>query len=166
MTREQVEEWLEAMAETSICGLGQARADPGADRVQALAGALRASRGAGNKMTAMVEFTLDGKPASAPEGELLVHAAARHGVFIPTLCHDDKLEPYGGCRMCVVGVEGSPRPLPACATRVAEGMVVSTNSPVPQFRRTLTEMLLAEHLDANPGGRPNELTDLADELGA
>jgi predicted molibdopterin-dependent oxidoreductase YjgC len=113
-----------------------------------------------------VEFTLDGKSASAPEGELLVHAAARHGVFIPTLCHDDKLAPYGGCRMCVVDVEGSPRPLPACATRVASGMVVSTNSAVPQFQKTLTEMLLAEHLNASPGGRPNELLDLAEELGA
>src|SRR4029453_3042887 len=67
--------------------------------------------------------------------------------------------------MCVVGVEGSPRPLPACATRVTAGMVVSTNSSVPQFQRTLTEMLLAEHLNASPGGRPNELTALADDLG-
>jgi predicted molibdopterin-dependent oxidoreductase YjgC len=114
----------------------------------------------------MVRFTLDGREVSAPEGELLVHAAARHGVFIPTLCHDNKLDPYGGCRMCVVGVEGSPRPLPACATRVKEGLVVSTNSDVPQYQKTLTEMLLAEHLNANPGGRPNELTDLAEELGA
>jgi predicted molibdopterin-dependent oxidoreductase YjgC len=114
----------------------------------------------------MVEFTLDGQTVSAPEGELLVHAAARYGVFIPTLCHDDKLDPYGGCRMCVVGVEGSPRPLPACATRVAEGMVVSTNSSVPEFRKTLTEMLLAEHLNPSPGGRPNELVDLAEEFDA
>jgi predicted molibdopterin-dependent oxidoreductase YjgC len=114
----------------------------------------------------VIEFTLDGRTASAQDGELLVHAAARNGVFIPTLCHDDKLEPYGGCRMCVVGVEGSPRPLPACATRVRDGMVVSTNSNVPQLRKTLTEMLLAEHLNADPGGRPNELTDLAAELGA
>jgi predicted molibdopterin-dependent oxidoreductase YjgC len=113
-----------------------------------------------------VEFSLDGKAASAPEGELLVHAAARHGVFIPTLCHDDKLAPYGGCRMCVVGVEGAPRPLPACATRVTAGMVVSTNTEVPQFRKTLTEMLLAEHLNPSPGGRPNELIDLAEELDA
>ena len=81
----------------------------------------------------MIEFTLDGKRASASDGELLVHAAARNGVFIPTLCHDDKLEPYGGCRLCVVGVEGSPRPMPACATRVVEGMAVSTNSNVPQL---------------------------------
>jgi predicted molibdopterin-dependent oxidoreductase YjgC len=117
-------------------------------------------------MRSMVEFTLDGKTVNAPEGELLVHAAARYGVGIPTLCHDDKLDPYGGCRMCVVAVEGSPRPLPACATRVAEGMVVSTNSSVPQFRKTLTEMLLAEHLNASPGGRPNELLDMAAEFGA
>src|SRR5437899_8828483 len=112
-----------------------------------------------------VEFTLDGKTVSAPEGELLVHAAARYGVFIPTLCHDDKLDPYGGCRMCVVGVEGAPRPMPACATRLTDGMVISTNSSVPQFQRTLTEMLLTEHLNGNPGGRPNELLALADDLG-
>jgi predicted molibdopterin-dependent oxidoreductase YjgC len=117
-------------------------------------------------VTAMVEFVLDGKTVSAPEGELLVHAAARHGVFIPTLCHDDKLDPYGGCRMCVVGVEGAPRPMPACATRVTEGMVVSTDSAVPQFRKTLTEMLLVEHLNPNPGGRPNELLEMAAEFGA
>src|SRR6187455_247963 len=117
-------------------------------------------------MSSMVRFTLDERQASAPEGELLVHAAARHGVFIPTLCHDDKLDPYGGCRMCVVGVEGSPRPLPACATRVTEGLAVSTNSDVPDLRRTLTEMLLAEHLNPDPGGRPNELVDLAEEIGA
>ena len=55
--------------------------------------------------------------------------------------------------------------MPACATRVAEGMVVSTNSSVPQFQRTLTEMLLAEHLNPDPGGRPNELVDLADAPG-
>jgi predicted molibdopterin-dependent oxidoreductase YjgC len=113
----------------------------------------------------VVGFTVDGREVAAPEGELLVHALARHGVFVPTLCHDSKLDPYGGCRMCVVGVEGSPRPLPACATRVTEGMVVSTNSSVPQFQKTLTEMLLSEHLNASPAGRPNELTSLAADLG-
>jgi predicted molibdopterin-dependent oxidoreductase YjgC len=117
-------------------------------------------------MAAMVEFTLDGRSVAAPEDELLVYALARHGVFIPTLCHDEKLDPYGGCRMCVVGVEGAPRPMPACATRVEAGMVISTNSDVPQLRKTLTEMLLAEHLNPDPGGRPNELTDLANELDA
>jgi predicted molibdopterin-dependent oxidoreductase YjgC len=113
----------------------------------------------------MVEFVLDGREVSAPDGELLVHALARHGVFVPTLCHDDKLDPYGGCRMCVVGVEGSPRPMPACATRLTKGMVISTNSSVPQLQRTLTEMLLSEHLNGSPAGRPNELLGLAEELG-
>ncbi len=114
----------------------------------------------------MVELTLNGRTVTAPEGELLVHAAARHGVFIPTLCHDDKLDPYGGCRMCLVTVEGAPRPVPACAERVRAGMVVSTDGEADRLRRTLTEMLLTEHLSPSPGGRPNELLDLAEELGA
>jgi predicted molibdopterin-dependent oxidoreductase YjgC len=114
----------------------------------------------------MVEFTLDGRTVGAPEGELLVHAAARHGVFIPTLCHDGKLDPYGGCRVCVVNVAGSPRPLPACATRVTAGLEVTTNGSAERLRSTLVQMLLSEHLNANPGGRPNELLELAEELGA
>jgi predicted molibdopterin-dependent oxidoreductase YjgC len=117
-------------------------------------------------MEVVVEFTLDGKRVSAPEGELVVHAAARHGTFIPTLCHDEKLDPYGGCRMCLVELEGAPRPVAACAQRIRAGMVVSTNGAAGALRKTLTEMLLAEHLAPNPGGRPNELTDLAEELGA
>src|SRR5256885_11995066 len=94
----------------------------------------------------MIESPPEGQPVAAEDDELLVHAAARHGVFIPTLCHDDKLAPYGGCRMCVGGVEGSPRPPPACATRGAEGWVRSTDSGVPPLRKTATAMLLAEHL--------------------
>src|SRR5205085_4808325 len=116
-------------------------------RLRALAGA---DEGDCVRMGEMVKFTVDGRQASAPEGELLVHALARNDVFVPTLCHDDKLDPYGGCRMCVVGVEGSPRPLPACATRVAAAMVISTNSSVPQHQRTLTAVLLSEHLNVNP----------------
>ncbi len=113
----------------------------------------------------VVTFTLDGRNVSAPEGELLVHALARNGVFVPTLCHDDKLEPYGGCRACVLDVEGAPRPLAACATGVTEGMVVSSNGSVERLRSTLIEMLLSEHLNGSPAGRPNELLGLADDLG-
>ena len=94
---------------------------------------------------AMVGFTLDGSTVFAPDGELLLHAAARNGVAVPTLCHDDQLEPYGGCRMCLVEVDGSPRPVPACATRVREGMTVTTGGALDGLRRTLAEMLLAEH---------------------
>ena len=93
-----------------------------------------------------MELTVDGRTIQAEEGELLVHALARHGIFVPTLCHDAKLDPYGGCRICVVDVEGAPRPVPSCATRVAEGMAVSTNGATGALRQTLTEMLLTEHL--------------------
>jgi predicted molibdopterin-dependent oxidoreductase YjgC len=113
-----------------------------------------------------VRFTLDGREAAAPAGELLLHALARNRTFVPTLCHDDALDAYGGCRMCMVDVEGLPRPVPACATRLEAGMVVSTNGKAGQHRRTVAEMLLSEHLSPDPGGRPNELTDLAAELGA
>src|SRR5206468_12249607 len=100
-------------------------------------------------MVGMVAFTLDGRAASAPEGELLVHALARHGTFVPTLCHDAKLEPYGGCRVCVVELDCAPRPVPACATRVTAGMSISTHGRAGKLRRTLAEMLLVEHLTAN-----------------
>jgi predicted molibdopterin-dependent oxidoreductase YjgC len=108
-----------------------------------------------------VSIRVDGRAVEAEHGELLLHALARSGVEVPTLCHDDKLEPYGGCRMCVVEVEGFPRPVAACATPVEDGMVVSTNGSVTAFRHTLTEMLLSEHVSPDPGGRPNELLDLA-----
>jgi predicted molibdopterin-dependent oxidoreductase YjgC len=114
----------------------------------------------------MVKLTVDGRTVEAQEGELLVHALARNGVFVPTLCHDSKLDPYGGCRVCVVELEGAPRPVPTCATRAQPGMVISTNGRAGKLRRTLTEMLLVEHLNASPGGRPNELVGLAEELGA
>src|SRR5439155_10767913 len=135
--------------------------DSGAHRLSPLAPTLPSA-----PVNEAIDFQLDGRAASAPEGELLVHALARYGVFVPTLCHDAKLDPYGGCRVCIVEVEGAPRPLPACATRVTAGMVVSTNGRAEKLRRTLSEMLLAEHLNASPGGRPNELASLAEELGA
>ena len=107
----------------------------------------------------MIELILDGRAIEAEEGELLLHAAARAGVEIPTLCHDDKLEPYGGCRVCLVSVEGQPRPVPACATRVAAGMVVSTDDGAAADREVVAEMLLSEH-GASTGGRPDELFEL------
>jgi len=68
--------------------------------------------------------------------------------------------------MCLVDLEGAPRPVPACAHRVGEGIVVSTNGSHDTLRKTLTEMLLAEHLNPNPGGRPNELVEMAEEFDA
>ena len=108
-------------------------------------------------------IVVDGRTIEAHEGELLLDALRRAGHAVPTLCHDDVLEPYGGCRLCLVDVEGSTRPVPACATRVEEGMVMSTNGRTTALRTTLTEMLLSEHESA-AGGRPDELAALADGI--
>jgi len=110
----------------------------------------------------VIRFTVDGREAHAEEGELLLDALRREGAGVPTLCHDDRLDGYGGCRLCLVGVDDAPRPVPACATRVAEGMAVSTNGALPAFRETILEMLAAEHEPA-PGGRSDELLELGAE---
>ena len=68
--------------------------------------------------------------------------------------------------MCLVDVEGAPRPMPACAQRVARAWSSRRTARTARSAKTLTEMLLAEHLNASPGGRPNELVDLAEEFGA
>ena len=137
MQREQLDEWLLAMEKTSICGLGQAAPFPCATRCATGRSCSRRSDAGEVQVasSAMVEFTLDGNVVSAPEGELLVHAAARHGTLIPTLCHDDKLDPYGGCRMCVVDVEGAPRPVPACASASARAWSSRRTAHVPQLPR-------------------------------
>jgi predicted molibdopterin-dependent oxidoreductase YjgC len=103
----------------------------------------------------MVRLTVDGQEVEAREGALLLDV-----VDVPTLCHDRRLEPHGGCRMCLVAVEGERRPVPACATRVREGMTVSTNGETRELRETLAEMLLTEHRPAR-GGRADELLDVA-----
>ncbi|MDN5327140.1 MAG: hypothetical protein PWP41_1836, partial [Moorella sp. (in: firmicutes)] len=93
-----------------------------------------------------VTLTIDGKRITVPAGITVLQAARDNGIFIPTLCHDPKLTPWGGCRLCVVEIEGM-RGLPAsCVTAVAEGMVVQTDSPaVIEARKMMLELLLANH---------------------
>lgn len=75
-----------------------------------------------------VRFTLDGKEVEAEAEWTILEAARRNGIVIPTLCHDDRLKPYGSCRICLVEVEGARGPLPACVTQVTSGMVVKTKT--------------------------------------
>jgi predicted molibdopterin-dependent oxidoreductase YjgC len=93
---------------------------------------------------------VDGRDVEVHEGQLLIDV-----VDVPHLCHDGKLEPFGGCRLCAVSVEGQPRPVPACATRVAEGMVVSTNGETARLRETVASLLL-EELPRQAGGHVHE----------
>lgn len=94
-------------------------------------------------------LTLDGKRTPFRPGESLYEVAERVGTEIPSLCYDPRLEPFGGCRLCVVEVEGARNPVAACTTAAAEGMVVRTGSPaVEADRRVLLEMLASENRDA------------------
>ena len=93
-----------------------------------------------------VKLTIDDVKVIGKEGMMILDAAELAGVNIPTLCHIRGLHPIGGCRICVVEVEGSSRLVGSCHTPIAEGMVVKTRSPkVLQTRKTLVELMLAGH---------------------
>ncbi len=73
-------------------------------------------------------LTIDGRAVRAGRGQTILQAARSHGIAIPTLCNLEGLTPLGGCRVCIVEVEGRPRPVPSCATRAEQGMVVTTDA--------------------------------------
>lgn len=95
----------------------------------------------------MVNLTIDGRPVAVPAGSTLLQAARALGIDdIPTLCHDERLHPYGSCFLCVVEVPGVKKLLPSCATEVREGMVVQTRSErVVAARKRALELLLSDH---------------------
>src|SRR5258708_31814518 len=85
---------------------------------------------------------IDGRDVSAGEDETILDIARENGIFLPTLCHLDGLTEVGACRLCLVEVKGISKLLPACATRVEEGMEVLTNSEQLQhYRKTILELL-------------------------
>jgi len=92
-----------------------------------------------------VTLTIDGELITARQGQTVLEAAREHGIDIPTLCHLDGLEPLGGCRLCLVELQGAARPVPSCLTEAREGMVVTTGSDtLVEYRRIIVELLLAE----------------------
>ena len=94
----------------------------------------------------MVKVTIDNQDLQVEPGTTILEAAEQVNINIPTLCYDEELSIYGGCRLCVVEVEGEDGLQPACATEVAEGMKVKTHSPqVREVRRTLFELIIASH---------------------
>ncbi len=94
-----------------------------------------------------VTLTIDGRSVTVSAGSTILQAAQKAGVFIPTLCADDKLRPFGACRLCLVEVKGDRRPmLPACTTPATNGMIVRTSSPlIDKTRRNIVELLLSDH---------------------
>ncbi len=93
-----------------------------------------------------VTLTVDGVPVSVPKGMLLIEAAKQAGVLVPHYCYHPGLPVAGVCRMCLVEVEKAPKLQIACATQVAEGMVVRTQSPQARDARMgVLELLLINH---------------------
>jgi len=94
----------------------------------------------------MVNIEINGKPMQARNGSMVIEAADAAGITIPRFCYHSKLSIAASCRMCLVEVEKAPKPLPACATPVTEGMKVFTRSPKAiAAQRSVMEFLLINH---------------------
>ncbi len=94
----------------------------------------------------MVEIELDGKKVEALEGSMIMHAAEQAGTYIPHFCYHKKLSIAANCRMCLVDVEKMPKPMPACATPVSQGMIVRTKSEKAiKAQQSVMEFLLINH---------------------
>ncbi|QXL84760.1 NADH-quinone oxidoreductase subunit NuoG [Comamonas sp. NLF-1-9] len=94
----------------------------------------------------MVEIELNGKKVEVPEGSMVMHAAEISGTYIPHFCWHKKLSIAANCRMCLVDVEKAPKPVPACATPVTNGMVVRTRTDkAVNAQKSVMEFLLINH---------------------
>jgi predicted molibdopterin-dependent oxidoreductase YjgC len=94
----------------------------------------------------MVNLSINGRKVIVPDGTTVLDAARRNDIYIPTLCDDPRLEPHGGCRLCLIQAKGMSRPVTACTTPVTEGMEVeTTNELIERQRRTIVELLLSDH---------------------
>jgi hypothetical protein len=94
----------------------------------------------------MVEIELDGKKVEITEGSMIMHAADKAGTYIPHFCYHKKLSIAANCRMCLVDVEKAPKPMPACATPVTNGMIVRTKSDKAiKAQQSVMEFLLINH---------------------
>jgi bidirectional [NiFe] hydrogenase diaphorase subunit len=92
-----------------------------------------------------VTLKIDGKDVSASVGQTVLDVARENDIYIPALCYIDGLSVWGGCRLCVVEIVGSPKLAAACSLQCSEGLDVVTDSPkLQQYRRTILEMLFCE----------------------
>ena len=94
----------------------------------------------------MLEIEIDGNKLTVPQGSTVMDAAHEAGAYIPHFCYHKKLSIAANCRMCLVEVEKAPKPLPACATPVTDGMKVHTHSPMAvKAQKGVMEFLLINH---------------------
>ncbi len=94
----------------------------------------------------MIKLTINGVPCTGEQGETILEIARRHGIEIPTLCHDDRTAHYGACGVCVVEAEHTPKLLRACSTVAGDGWVVHVDGPrAKQARKIALELLMSDH---------------------
>jgi len=92
-----------------------------------------------------ISLTFDGQRCEGVAGQTLLEIARANEVYIPTLCYLKNLTPWGGCRLCIVEIEGSPKVVPACVTPAADGARIITQSPrLTKLRRATLELLFSE----------------------
>ena len=113
----------------------------------------------------IVNIEVDGKPVEARPGQMIIEVTDKIGAYVPRFCYHDKLSVAANCRMCLVDIEGAPKPIPACAQPVNEGMKVFTKSPraIAAQKATMEFLLINHPLDCpicDQGGEC-ELQDLA-----
>ncbi len=94
----------------------------------------------------MKNITINGRKLTVDDDLTIIEAAKQNGINIPNLCYMEGVHQFGSCRICVVEVEGAKKLMPSCMTKVAEGMVIHTNSArVRNARKVLYELLLSDH---------------------
>jgi formate dehydrogenase major subunit len=92
-----------------------------------------------------ITLTIDGKPCRGREGQTILEIATENKIYIPTLCYLKHLSAWGGCRMCIVEVQGSPKVVPSCSTPASDGGVITTTSDrLKHLRRVTLELLFSE----------------------
>jgi len=93
-----------------------------------------------------LKLTINDKTYEAERGKTVLEVARANDIWIPTLCHDNRLEPYGGCRVCLVEIEGARQLMPSCISKVNEGMVVKTETEdIRKTRKGVLEYILSDH---------------------
>lgn len=111
----------------------------------------------------MIEVVVDGVAVDVQAGDTVLTAARAAGGDVPVLCFDDRLSPFGACRVCLVGVEGAPGPVPACTTPCRDGMVIDTRDETARrVAAAVVELVLSELPE--PPAEHTELAAVARDL--
>jgi predicted molibdopterin-dependent oxidoreductase YjgC len=112
-------------------------------------------------MADAITVTVDGRAVEVEPGATVLEAARAADRYVPTLCFDDRLAPFGACRVCMVGVEGAPAPIAACTTPCTDGMAIDTADETSRRIAGATVELVMSELSAPPA----EHTELAQVAG-